>query len=620
MNSNKQIRRTALTSALALVVCGSAAAAGIQAPKDAAVQAQAMQAQGLQARIIVRYHDNAAAASSLSGKTRLVNQAAARTGVASLRSAAMSHKRRMGIGAELFAVGGNPSHADLQALVAELQADPAVKYAVIDGMMRAIRPQMSAPLGAGIQAAAPNDQYYAGYQWHLRNTTGGIDVQSAWDYSRGDGVVVAVLDTGILPDHPDFAQTDLLPGYDFISSSYISRRPTNDRVPGALDYGDWSPVANECYAGSPASSSSWHGTHVAGTVAESTNNTIGMAGAAPNATVLPVRVLGRCGGANSDINDAITWASGGTVPGVPNNPNPAQVINMSLGGGGACDAAIQAAIDGAVSRGTVVVVAAGNSGMDAAGFTPASCNNVINVGASRSTGARASYSNYGASVDIAAPGGGGGADGNPGGYIWQAWNNGATTPTSGTYDYIGMTGTSMASPHVAAVAALVQAARVEADLVPYTPAQMETVLKDTARAFPVAIPETTPIGSGIVNPAAALAVAVADDQDPGEPGEPGEPQAIELVNKVAVHGASGGDLLYSFQAAAGSRLVIMTYAGTGNVSLYVKHGAEPTAADHDHASTRAGNSETVSITAPTAGTYYIKLSGTYGGVSVMARQ
>jgi serine protease len=89
---------------------------------------------------------------------------------------------------------------------------------------------------------------------------------------------------------------------------------------------------------------------------------------------------------------------------------------------------------------------------------------------------------------------------------------------------------------------------------------------------------------------------------------------------VAVHGVSGGDQLYSFQAAAGSKLTIMTYAGSGNVSLYVKHAAEPSSTVHDHASTRAGNSETITINAPIAGTYYIKLSGTYSGVSVTARQ
>ncbi|TGQ58857.1 protease, partial [Mesorhizobium sp. M1C.F.Ca.ET.212.01.1.1] len=122
--------------------------------------------------------------------------------------------------------------------------------------------------------------------------------------------------------HPDLVG-NLLEGYDFISDAETSRRATNDRVPGAQDYGDWVENDNECYTGSVAEDSSWHGTHVAGTVAEQTNNGVGMAGVAHKAKVLPVRVLGKCGGYLSDIADAITWASGGTVAGVPANANPA---------------------------------------------------------------------------------------------------------------------------------------------------------------------------------------------------------------------------------------------------------------------------------------------------------
>ncbi len=127
-------------------------------------------------------------------------------------------------------------------------------------------------------------------------------------------------------------------------------------------------------------------------MAEATNNGVGMAGVAPKASILPVRVVGRCGGYSSDIADAIVWASGGTVEGVPANTNPAEVINISLGGGGPCDSATQLAINGAVSRGTTVVVAAGNDGDDAANHSPASCNNTITVGATRITGGVTYYS------------------------------------------------------------------------------------------------------------------------------------------------------------------------------------------------------------------------------------
>lgn len=605
MSKKISINKNLLASATAMAVLASlgmasATAAPLSVGRDASTVAAA--ASAAPARIIVRYKDNTAAAATSAGKSRVLSQAAGRTSSAALKAASFQHRRKLAVGADLFTVGGRPSRAELQTLVSALRADPAVEFAEIDEMMR--------------PAAAPNDQYFAQYQWHLQATPGGINAPAAWETSQGEGVIVAVIDTGILPAHPDFEAGALLEGYDFISDAFISRRPTNERVPGALDYGDWNDDASQCDVGG----SSWHGTHVSGTVAEATNNSIGMAGVAPKATILPIRALGRCGGYTSDIADAIVWASGGTVAGMPANPNPAQVINMSLGGGGACSTsgATQLAINGAVSRGTTVVVAAGNSNANAANYSPASCANVINVGANGITGARASYSNYGASVDISAPGGGGGVDGNPNGYVWQALSNSSTGPTNGTLTYGGMAGTSMASPHVAGVVALVQSALVANDQAPLTPAAMEQLLKDTARAFPVSIPTSTPIGAGIVDPAAALAAALGTGGS--DPGDPGDTTATPLTNKVAVTGVSGGDKLYSFTAEAGKVLSIMTYGGSGDVSLHVKHGAEPTAAANDGFSTRAGNSETVRITAPVAGTYYIKLSGTYSGVTVVARQ
>ena len=152
-------------------------------------------------------------------------------------------------------------------------------------------------------------------------------------------------------------------------------------------------------------SSSWHGTHVAGTVAAVTNNSAGVAGVAFGAKVLPVRVLGKCGGYTSDIAAGIIWASGGSVPGVPANATPARVINLSLGGSGRATRRRSDAINSARSRGTVVVVAAGNSSDTSANFSPASCAGVITVAATDRSGARAYYSNFGAAVAVAAPGG-----------------------------------------------------------------------------------------------------------------------------------------------------------------------------------------------------------------------
>ncbi|MEE7547807.1 S8 family serine peptidase, partial [Xanthomonas sp. Kuri4-1] len=178
------------------------------------------------------------------------------------------------------------------------------------------------------------------HRLHQRDHAG-INVRPAWDKATGNGVVVAVIDTGIT-SHPDL-DANILPGYDFISDTFVSR-DGDGRDADPSDEGDWNPVQGECYttpSPSPITDSSWHGTHVAGTIAAVTNNAVGVAGTAYNAKIVPVRVLGRCGGYTSDIADAIVWASGGSVSGVPANANPAEVINMSLGGSGTCSTTYQ---------------------------------------------------------------------------------------------------------------------------------------------------------------------------------------------------------------------------------------------------------------------------------------
>ncbi|NYF21367.1 serine protease [Xanthomonas sp. JAI131] len=629
MIDKQNLRINAIAAAMLAMSLGasSAFAAGAASlPVKQPAKAAPADAQ-TSSRIVVRYNAGSAAASDRSAKLSAVQSAVTRASLggsngisrAAAASVRAEYVRTLGVGADLIRLSGKLSKADVDKVVAEIAADPAVKYAQVDVKLQ----RTELPKATLEQPQlVPNDPLYAQYQWHLNSATGGINSPAAWDVSKGDGVVVAVLDTGILPNHPDVA-VNLLQGYDFISDAETSRRPTDARVPGALDYGDWVENDNECYAGSLAEDSSWHGSHVAGTVAEATNNGVGMAGVAPNATVLPVRVLGKCGGYLSDIADAITWASGGTVAGVPANANPAEVINMSLGGSGTCDTLYQDAINSAVARGTTVVVAAGNSAGNAANFRPASCANVIAVGATRITGGIAYYSNYGAAVDLSGPGGGGSVDGNPGGFVWQNGYTGATTPTSGNYTYMGMGGTSMASPHVAAVAALVQSAVIAAGNAPLTPAALETLLKQTARPFPVSIPTSTPIGTGIVDAKAALDKALEVPCDPQT--EECAPPATALTNKVAVAGltgAAGNEVLYSFEAEAGAVLSFLTYGGSGNVSLYVSFDKEPSTTSYDAKSARPGNNETVRFTAPQAGTYYVKLVGTssYSGVSLVARQ
>src|SRR6478752_2612488 len=314
---------------------------------------------------------------------------------------------------------------------------------------------------------SPNDPRYS-EQWDF-TAANGMRIPGAWDVSTGSGSTVAVIDTGITA-HPDL-DANVLPGYDFVSDA-TAARDGNGRDANAQDQGDWY-AAGEC-GQTAASNSSWHGTHVAGTIAAVTGNATGVAGVAPNAKILPVRVLAKCGGSLSDIADAIIWASGGTVSGVPANANPAKVINMSLGGSGACGTTYQAAIDAAVSRGTTVVVAAGNSNQDASGFRPANCNSVVTVAASNPSGTLSYYSNCGATVDLTAPGGDTSVSG---GGILSTINTGTTTP--GGAGYASYQGTSMATPHVAGLVALMKAKSPA-----LTPAQVESTLRQGTRAMP----------------------------------------------------------------------------------------------------------------------------------------
>ncbi|WP_229748599.1 S8 family serine peptidase [Arthrobacter liuii] len=336
--------------------------------------------------------------------------------------------------------------------------------------------------------STPNDTYYS-RQWALSDPNVGLRVPGVWDRTTGAGQVVAVIDTGIT-SHSDL-NANIIAGYDMIADPATSS-DGDGRDPDASDPGDYR-ISGACGSAS-TSNSSWHGTHVAGIIAAVANNGEGVSGAAPGVKIEPVRALGDCGGYLSDISDAITWASGGTVTGVPANGNPAQTINLSLGGTAACSATLQAAIDGAVSRGSAVFVAAGNENQLASNSTPANCNNVITVGATNQSGSRASYSNFGPAVDIMAPGGDTGAG------ILSTLNAGTTTPGAETYGY--MMGTSMATPMAASVGALMKAADPS-----LTPAQIKAKLEATARPLPGTC--SGGCGAGLVDASAAVVYPAA---------------------------------------------------------------------------------------------------------------
>jgi serine protease len=316
---------------------------------------------------------------------------------------------------------------------------------------------------------------------------------------------VAVVDTGYLP-HQDLAGA-FAPGYDFIGDVQVAN-DGDGRDANASDPGDWitsTESRSGYFRGCTASNSSWHGTHVSGTIGARTNNGKGIAGINPAGTILPVRVLGKCGGYTSDITDGVRWAAGLPVTGVPANPSVAKVVNLSLGGSGACPSAWQSAIDAATAAGTVVVVAAGNSNADAANYSPASCKGVVTVASTGKAGNRAYYSNYGSTVEIAAPGGDKNAD--AGATILSTLNSGTTTP--GADAYVKYQGTSMATPHVAGVVSLMLATNPS-----LTPAQVTQILQQSATPFPSGSTCASGCGAGIVNAAAAVAQAASPPPPP----------------------------------------------------------------------------------------------------------
>ncbi|MBB1436224.1 S8 family serine peptidase [Pseudoalteromonas sp. SG43-6] len=474
---------------------------------------------------------------------------------------------------------------EAQQYMQEVMASGNVEYIEIDQMLKPF--------------ATPNDPRYDD-QWHYYEQAGGLNLPTAWDTATGSGVTVAVLDTGYRP-HIDL-DANILPGYDMISDTFVA----NDggaRDSDARDPGD-AVSAGECGNNNSAQGSSWHGTHVAGTVAAVTNNGEGVAGVAYDAKVVPVRVLGKCGGLTSDIADGIIWASGGSVSGVPANANPADVINMSLGGSGSCSSTTQNAINQARNNGTVIVIAAGNDNDNANNYNPGNCNGVVNVASVGRNGGRAYYSNYGTSIDVAAPGGAQSFANDSEGVL-STHNSGSSSPSSDSYHY--SQGTSMAAPHVAGVAALIKQAKPTA-----TPDEIESILKSSTRSFPATCNNC---GTGIVDAAAAVAAASGGTTPPV-----GGNELLDGQAQTGLSGAASSDTFYTMTVPSGASNVTFTMSGgTGDADLYVRSGSKPTTSTYDCRPYKGGNSEECSIDNPTAGTYHVMVRGysTYSGVSLV---
>ena len=481
----QSIRRNTLALATALALASPALMAAANNDTSARVNLSAIGSDTQFNRFIVKYREGTQEAKSAASLQKALDSASVGTNqliqsdrlqkglkATAQKPLAIGHVRRMSLGADVIESSQKLDRAGAATLMRQIAANPNVEYVEIDAILR--------------PTLTPNDTSYS-QQWGYQDADAGIRANQAWDVATGTGIIVAVIDTGITT-HSDLS-ANIVAGYDFISDATVAN-DGGGRDSNAADPGDW--TTGQCGA---ASNSSWHGTHVAGTIAAVTNNAKGVAGTAFNAKVMPVRALGTCGGSTSDIADAITWSSGGVVAGVPtlSAANAADVINMSLGGSGTCSTTSQNAINGAVSRGTTVVVAAGNSNADVANFNPASCNNVIAVASVTASSARSSFSNYGAKIDVSGPGS----------TIYSTMNSGTTTPGSETYT--NYSGTSMASPHVAGTVALVQSRRLALGLAMYTPAEVEALLKSTAYALAGAC--TGGCGAGIINAKAAVDAA-----------------------------------------------------------------------------------------------------------------
>lgn len=331
-------------------------------------------------------------------------------------------------------------------------------------------------------------------QWYMHDPRYGTDAEVGWRYTRGAGAVVAVIDTGIVP-HAEF-DGRLMAGRDFITDA-PQARDGDGRDADPTDEGDWYE-AGECRRKN-ASPSSWHGTHVAGLAVAARGNGYGIAGVAPEAMLLPVRVLGQCGAWMSDLVDAVVWASGGVVEGLPPVERRADVLNLSLGFQGGCDAILGEAIAGARARGTAVVAAAGNDAVKANLSAPANCPGVISVGALDRSGAQAWYSNHGEGLTLSAPGGSGSSvEADDMLSAIDAGKRGRERPGFG-YE----AGTSMAAPLVSGLVALMRSADPDISVDDIT-----RQLMDNAR--PLQGPCPKGCGAGVMDIGATVDAVVED--------------------------------------------------------------------------------------------------------------
>ncbi len=623
----RRLNRSAATLAAALLLPLAA-----QAPLAQSLR-PAVAANAAVARVIVKYRVDSdmmkKQAMTATGRRTLQAQALGdRIGVTLTAGSALSERSHV-------VTANGLSSASLAAKLAVL---PDVEYAVADERKHIV--------------AAPNDTFYASRpattnsggpavgQWYLKppgldgnpltNTApAAINAEQAWDVLNGGtgnaSVVVAVLDTGVRKDHPDLLGGNMLQGYDMISSDsagvFTTANDGNGRDNDPSDPGDW-VTSTESMTGNASSNplfgctvegSSWHGTQTLGLIGAATNNAAGIASVGRNVSVLPIRVLGKCGGYDSDILVGMQWAAGVysaaelTNLGLPANPTPAKVLSMSLGSAGPCMQPYQDAMTRITAAGVVVVASAGNSAGHAVS-TPANCPGIIAVAGLRHVGDKVGFSDLGPEIAISAPGGNcvnitaGSACLYP---IMTTSNSGATTPVTGaggaTYTdsfAAPSLGTSFSAPLVAGAVGLMLSVKPS-----MTPAQVRSTLQATARPFP-----TTGGSAGILQ----CVAPTSTDQN-----ECYCTTATCGAGMLDVHAAVIASIGVQAQIAvttttptAGSPVVLTSTSviGAGQSATYlwtiVSSGATGAT------TTGANNASTVTVAPTAAGTFTISLTTT----------
>lgn len=415
-------------------------------------------------RFVIRYRDGSATAAAASaGVSAMASQVAvmgARAGVN------LAPVRVMSEGSLLISAARAMDAQEQRATALRIQAsDPRILSVEPDVRVTAMDVSVSA---AGV-IQSYNDPY-APQQWTHRSRVlepGGANYDQAHKRSDGQGVLVAVVDTGTTK-HPDAQGQYETPGYDFVSdTAYAGDGGGRDADP--TDAGDFCSKSN--------SASSWHGTAVASQIGGVANNNYGIVGSAPSARLMHARVLGRCGGWLSDTADALYWLSGRALPGVPALAERPRVVNLSLGGAAACYSYLQQAVDAANAAGIVVIAAAGNDGANQLN-APANCQGVIAVGAHTQSGDLASYSNFATGLTLTGPGGGA-CKTQTGAACRSTPTIAAGTKGASVFEahmqarYFN--GTSAATPHVSGAVALLLAVAPS-----LTPAQVKTALQSSA--------------------------------------------------------------------------------------------------------------------------------------------